>query len=111
MKTITGFEVIDHGIDGSQYFQGCGVAYTDFDHVVTGCGQNAREAWEDALEQLACDEWDVATVENSGDGQEYMSEKAEAFSVASYLAKQGEGDGESVPEDCELYYYLSIRVK
>jgi hypothetical protein len=36
---ITEFEVIDHGIDGSQYFQGCGVAYTKFKYVVTGCGQ------------------------------------------------------------------------
>jgi len=47
------FEVIDHGVNGSQYFQGCGVSFTEFDHVVTGYGDNFSEALEDALEMLA----------------------------------------------------------
>jgi hypothetical protein len=50
------YELIDHGIEHAQYFQGCGTAFTSFDNVVTGCGSNAAEAIDDALEALAqCD--------------------------------------------------------
>jgi len=46
------YEIIDHGWDNSQYFQGCGTAYTDFDNVVTGVGDNAKKAYCDAVEQM-----------------------------------------------------------
>lgn len=50
---IAEFEVIDHGEDGSQYFPGCGVAFTKFEHVATGVGDTAEEALDDALESMA----------------------------------------------------------
>jgi hypothetical protein len=54
------YEIIDHGWDNSQYFQGCGTAYTPYDHVVTGVGTNAKEAYNDAVEQLYMTEDSVA---------------------------------------------------
>lgn len=48
------YEVIDHGPDHHQYFSGCGTAYSGFDHVVTGAGHDSREAFNDALDQMAC---------------------------------------------------------
>lgn len=50
---IKDFEIINHGYDHAQYFRGCGTYGTDFEHVVTGCGDNAKEAYEDAAEQVA----------------------------------------------------------
>lgn len=47
------FELIDHGIDGSQYFQGCGTAFTSYDHVTTGCGDTPAEAFDDLMEMVA----------------------------------------------------------
>jgi len=47
------FELIDHGIDNPSYFQGCGTAFTRFNHVVTGVGDTPREALDDALEMAA----------------------------------------------------------
>ena len=47
------YEIINHGYDHSQYFQGCGTYGTDFEHVVTGCGYNAKDAYEDELDQVA----------------------------------------------------------
>jgi len=47
------YEIINHGYDHSQYFQGCGTSYTPFERVVTGCGMNAKEAYEDAADQIA----------------------------------------------------------
>lgn len=47
----TDCEIINHGHCLSDYFQGCGVSFTGFSEVVTGCGKNAKEAYEDACEQ------------------------------------------------------------
>jgi len=47
------FQIVDHGCDGEQYFPGCGVSFTHWTDVVTGIGNSAREAGEDAFEQLA----------------------------------------------------------
>jgi hypothetical protein len=52
-KRILDHEVVDHGVEGEQYFQGCGVAYTDFDDVATGIGDTYNDALADALEGLA----------------------------------------------------------
>ena len=53
-KIITDFEVVDHGIEHEQYFQGCGTSLTDFEYCQTGCGDNPAEAIDDCLEQIAC---------------------------------------------------------
>ena len=50
---IDKFEVVNHGIDHAQYYQGCGTAATDFTECVTGCGSNLFEAFNDALNQLS----------------------------------------------------------
>lgn len=50
-------QVIIHGADHPDYFQGCGTAFSDYNFCVTGCGMSAKQAFEDALDQLAdaCD--------------------------------------------------------
>lgn len=54
MKSIiTNYEVINHGVTTSSYFQGCGVCFTSFKHVQTGIGDTEKEALDDALEQIA----------------------------------------------------------
>ncbi len=50
MKIIA-YEIINHGIEHSQYFQGCGVSFTEFDVCFTGIGNSAFEALDDALGQ------------------------------------------------------------
>ena len=47
------YEIINHGYDHSQYFQGCGTYGTPFEYVATGCGMTAKEAYEDAVDQIA----------------------------------------------------------
>lgn len=39
--------------DHEQYWQGHGVAFTDYDLSETGCGDTIREAFDDALDGLA----------------------------------------------------------
>lgn len=52
-RTITEFQLVDHGIEHEQYFSGCGIAFTPFEYVATGCGNNPAEAVDDCLEQIA----------------------------------------------------------
>ena len=61
-QKITEFEILNHGLYHCAEFQGCGVAFTDYTDVATGIGDNAREAYDDALEQLACGGWDVSSL-------------------------------------------------
>jgi hypothetical protein len=91
MKTPTDHEILDHGVTGSQYFQGCGTYGTEYTEVYTGIGDSAHEALEDALEQAATSDWDVEEIHN------YLSE------------------GTTVPvdadENSELHHFVSIRLK
>lgn len=58
-KIVRAVDVESHGVDNSQYFQGAGVAFTDFDDCATGVGNSEREALADALESLAqSGEWE-----------------------------------------------------
>ena len=95
-RTVTGYEIVDHGEDGASYFPGCGVAFTSFDSVSTGCGDSARAALEDALEQSVCGE-DVWPSELTAE-------------IEALLLTYSED-----PIDCgesdEWYYYMSVRVK
>ena len=50
LKTINEWQVIDHGVTGSQFFQGCGTAFTEFEEAHTGCGDTALGALNDAAE-------------------------------------------------------------
>lgn len=96
MKKIGAFEIVDHGVDHAQYFQGCGVSHTEFTDVATGAADNARDAFEDAAEQLAQNDWDTSTLPSRPRGIR-----------KSDRVRHSEHDG---CEDCEIYYYVSIRV-
>lgn len=53
MKTITTFNLVDHGVEYPDYFQGCGVAFTSYANVATGIGDNPSEAIDDCLDMIA----------------------------------------------------------
>lgn len=89
IKKVSEHEVIDHGVEHEQYFQGCGVSFTRFEECYTGCGASAHDALDDALEQAAQCDWDTEGVPNS-------------FSDRNFDAK-------SYTED--HHYYVSIRLK
>ena len=124
MKPVLSFQIIDHGIDHAQYFQGCGISYTDFEDVSTGCGDNPKEALDDALDGLAQSDWDTSTIDASEDAKPFQVEKP---SASDLLRKQLEiehprEDGEEAEDyeariddalsetESELYYYVSVRV-
>lgn len=104
MKTVQEYEILDHGVEHSQYFQGCGTAFTEFDDVATGIGETPHEALADALESLAQNDWDMEGIENDlpddvtyCEGCEYANEDGNCTG----------GDGEC----CEMHYFVSVRVR
>lgn len=101
MKTIVEYEVIEHGFDAEQYFPGCGVVYTDFVDVATGIGETAREAFDDALDSLAQNDWDVSKIR----GKSRLSRQT----VQGYLRSIGISKEDR--EDTETHAYVSIRVR
>jgi hypothetical protein len=101
MKPITKFEIISHGVDHAQYFQGCGLSFTDYTDIATGCGRTEKEALDDALDSLAQNGWDIEPIDQSDEyvnaNDEMTPELAEAYQDEAH-------------DNCELYYYVSVRV-
>lgn len=94
MKTIKGYQIIDHGFENSQYFQGCGVSFTSFTDCFTGIGGNPFEALEDAMEMAAQSGWNTESIDN-------------ALLDSSEMPDAGLTHDDY--DDC--YHYVSIRVK
>ena len=96
-KLIAKYEIIDHGVNHSQYFSGCGISYTAFNDIATGIGDNPNEALQDALESLAQNDWDVSTI-------------TEELSKISEIAKVEDDEDGELSEDNDCYHYVSVRV-
>jgi hypothetical protein len=96
MRKAIEHELIVHGVEHAQYFQGCGLSFTSFDDVATGIGGDAAEALEDALESLAEGDWEV---DEDAIRAELPAEKIIGVTV--------------LPEDAhdEMWVYVSVRVK
>ncbi len=91
MKIIE-YEIINHGMEHSQYFQGCGTSFMDYTHVWTGVGDSSKEAYNDALDQMAMDDEQAAVM---------MPTRPAGFTLRP-----------KVPCDSEdIYFYVSIRAR
>ena len=104
-KRISSYELIDHGIDSCQYFPGCGVAHTAFDAIATGCGSNPAEAIDSALDDLAED------YELDGFLELILRDNGWKSLPTEPNAHDDCPDDANEHVECELYYYVSIRVK
>ena len=104
MKTINEYEIINHGICHSDYFQGCGTAFTEFIDVATGIGNSEQEALDDALEILAQGDWDVAC---NADLNADLDRADDTDVVTPIVKEYGNGD-----ENYENpWVHVSVRVK
>ena len=87
---LAAYEILSHGFMLPDYFQGCGVAFTPFNSVVTGCGSSESEAFSDALDQMA--------------------ENGASLSFVESLEANNKPSEEPIPEEYEeSLYYVSVR--
>jgi len=103
MQKVSEYQLCDHGIDGAQYFSGCGISYTSFDYVSTGCGSNFAEAIDEALDGVAQDGFDSEALEEAIMLDEGLSKWPTVPNTDKYYTEE---NGEN-----EMYYYVSIRWK
>ena len=96
MNKATDFEIINHGPEHSDYFRGCGIAFTDFDTVSTGIGYDAKEAFEDAVEQLYMMDIDSASLDK------ILPKRPRGIRKSDHVSARA-------GEDC--WWHVSIRVK
>jgi hypothetical protein len=108
-QKITDYELIDHGVDGEQYFPGCGVAYTLYSHIATGCGENFAEAIEDALEQIGEANIDAENLEARIKAAEGIESWPTSPSAQEVFEKWNPGVTDDDSSGHELHYYVSIR--
>ena len=114
MRTIEEYEIINHGVDYSCYFQGCGVYFSDFEDVATGIGDSEKDALDDALDLLAQRDWDV---EGNEDLMADLHDKADATDVIAdvikdYAEEIGVDDDGCPPDDWEQpWVHVSVRVR
>ena len=101
---ITDYQLIDHGIDHAQYFQGCGVSFTKYTMCVTGAGSNFKEAIEDCFEQIALTgKYDTEEFEKLVWDEEGYDDNAD------YPTEPNTNKYHEENELSEMYYYVSIR--
>ena len=95
-ETTRKYEIINHGAENQQYFQGQGTAFTEFDAVATGTGDNEVEAYNDAVENIFM-----------------VYDKAEALHLPTRprgLNKKNKLTSQQA-ESGEVYWYVSILYK
>jgi hypothetical protein len=101
MKQVGSYEWEDIGIEHVQYFTGRGVAFSSYQAVYVGVGDDAKEAMEDALESASQDDWNVEDVS--------LDDEMGNITVESYMNAAAEQSGASVyDEDIELYYHVAL---
>lgn len=99
MKPIAEFEFLDHGIQHEQYFPGCGLTHSQYAAVATGIGDYPSEAIDDALENLAQQDWETEGMEERIREQEFPFRRTLPARPRVRVKD----------EDC--HYYVSIRVR
>ena len=102
MKAINEYEIINHGIEHSDYFQGCGVSCTEFTAVATGIGNSEKEALDDAMAQLAQMDWETS----SSDLQNDYDSADDTDVVTPIVEEYGNGEDYENP-----WVHVSVRVK
>jgi len=116
---ITKLQLIDHGIEHEQYFQGCGVSFTSYSYCVTGIGDDIREAIEDCLDQIAMqhtgvDNWPFVErliCEQQLGAYEMNDIRSESVSdhIAAERGAMADNHEDADDLDYDLHYYVSIR--
>ena len=97
MKAVLLHEILDHGVEHAQFFQGCGVSLTEYDECFTGTGETPAEALDDAIENAAQSDWDMDGIKN-----ELPTETPDELKPSD--------EDEGYDRD-ERYCYVSIRLK
>lgn len=104
LRSVVDFEVLDHGEDGSQYFPGCSAMFSKYQHCVTGVGDTAAEALEDAAVQMAMNDHHLSDAQYWWAKVAYLSDpEKSAFESLDHSECDDDHSGD------DWNHYVSIR--
>jgi hypothetical protein len=101
-KQVVEYRITRHGAEHGQYFQGHGISHSRFTDCATGIGQSEWEAFDDALEQLAQNGWDVELIGKDDEAHEMQRNETRDFNELQH--------GEDW-EGSEVQYFVSVDVR
>ena len=94
-KKVYEYEIVSLGVDHPDYFRGFGTAFTSFDDSFVGMGTDAKEAYEDAVDQAV----------SSGYEDEFPR-RPRGINKRDKVPAEYLQDAES-----DAYYYVGVRVR
>lgn len=94
-KKVYEYEIVSLGVDHPDYFRGFGTAFTSFDDSFVGIGTDAKEAYEDAVDQAV----------SSGYEDEFPR-RPRGINKRDKVPAEYLQDAES-----DVYYYVGVRVR
>lgn len=83
-RTVSAYEIEDHGVHVSGSFGGAGLAFSEFEDIGTGIGSSPGEALSDALETLALSGWIVSDADAEAMLQEIGPDYADRETVSEF---------------------------
>jgi len=95
MRRITEFELVIHGVCRPDYFEGCGVTFTNFEQSTTGIGENLKDAVGNCLEMMIVSGYDIQDMEERILEQEGWTD----FPTEPHIPENEE----------DRYYFVTIR--
>lgn len=105
-KQIKDFSFSRHGVQNCSFWQGAGTSFTDWDEAITGTGDNAHSAAQEALDEAAQSGWDIRGIENPYDPD---STDTVENAVREHNPEAVGEDGEVDTED--MYYYVVLYIE
>jgi len=117
-RKIKQYQWEDIGVEHSQYFQGRGTAYSNWEEVYIGIGEDAKEAISDAIDSAAMSGWDVDKLPKRprGFSKETVQDVIDANREPSDEEEEEEDEEEEEEEEedeepTELYYHVALYVR
>lgn len=98
MKKIKDYSLHSEGFYYPDSYQGFGCSFTSFNRSILGAGSTEREAYADALEQLAMNGFDVSGIEKENPEEDFSDEQSET------KIEEIEADEESYLESIDECY-------
>ena len=111
-RVIEDFEIVVHGVFMCDCFNGYGTYGTSFKNIYTGIGDSNRAAIENALEQLAMNEYNVDYSAIEKDLEIYSNDERISKHCAEYIESGETSDNAELPHVyCSILYNVSNNVE
>lgn len=108
---ITHFEIVDLGPGAEGSFDDWGPSFNpSFNSSAIGCGASAKDAFDDALNQLAFDGFGTKLLHECGIEQGLLSQHAHTpvEDIEPHVDGDEDAEGETDPEE-PIFYHIGIR--